>query len=198
MQIVGHSFVKRLKTFIASSADLSHSLNLPPGKFLVQYSGFPGAQVHDLRAKLDVISDFQPDLVIMLVGTNDLFHHSPSHTAAQITDLVDTLRFVLKVPEVVVCQTLNRGVPTTPSRYPVDVSEFAEKVSALNRTLDRTLKGFATLWRLKGFWSDEAHKAAISADGVHLSQIGNRKLFNNLRAIVVTFSKRRQAKSRDR
>ena len=49
VQIYRHSFVKRLKTFISDSVDLSFSLNLPAYTFLVQCTGFPEARVQHLR-----------------------------------------------------------------------------------------------------------------------------------------------------
>ena len=45
-----------------------------------------------LREQLDVVSDFQPDIVFLLVGTNDLYNDSVATTAQKIVDLTDTLR----------------------------------------------------------------------------------------------------------
>jgi hypothetical protein len=84
MQIVGHSFVTRLKDFIRSGDGVDFFLNLRPSDYLIQFSGFPGATVGKLREQLDVVSDFQPDIVFLLVGTNDLYNDSVATTAQKI------------------------------------------------------------------------------------------------------------------
>lgn len=192
VQLFGHSFIRRFKNFIRDTEDLCFSLNLDQRDFFIQYSGFPGARVRHLRGHLDVVSDFKPDLVFLVIGTNDLYDREARHTATEIVDLVDTLKFVLKVPEVVVCQTLYRRVPSKPSRYPVDVDIFGKKVDDLNDILESRLKSFGSvLWRLKGFWSEKSMLMVFDPDGVHLSVEGNRRLFKNIRALVVSYHRRR-------
>ena len=53
---------------------------------------------------------------------------------------------------------------------------------------------WAKLWRLKGFWQQEAIATSLSEDGVHLSQIGNNKLFHNIRTAIVTCYKQQHNK----
>lgn len=45
--------------------------------------------------------------------------------------------------------------------------------------------GRVTFWRLKEFWSPEAQSHAFSPDGVHLSDVGQKKLYSNIRAAVI-------------
>ena len=190
VQFFGHSFVKHLKTFIKNSTDLSYSLNLPGQDFMIQYTGLPGARVEDLRNNLDNVTDFKPDLLVLIIGTNDLFNRSPCQVTSNIVDLVDTLLFLHRVPKVVVCQTLYRTPPARYTKYAVDIEEFNLKVDQLNRNLDSALKKVtSSLWRLKGFWAEKSVQTAFVSDGVHLSSEGNRKLFKNLRALVVTCRK---------
>lgn len=137
VQLFGHSFVNRLKSFIKSSPELSYSFNLPPQDFLVQYTGFPGAKVQELRANLEHVSDFEPDLLIILIGTNDLYHFDATSTATYILDLVDTLQYILHVPKVVVCQTIYRVPAIGLSRYPVNVEGFSVKVDELLKSPTR-------------------------------------------------------------
>jgi len=94
-QFFGHSYVRRLKNFIKDADDLDFNLNLREPA-LIQYSGFSGATVFKLRRELSAISDFEPDFVFLLVGTNDLTKPdiSPLQVSSAICDLVDTLLFV--------------------------------------------------------------------------------------------------------
>ena len=125
--------MKRLKTVIANSVDFSFSLNLPADTSLVQHTGFTGARVQHLR---DNIVDIEPDLLMLIVGTNDLYDQTAETTAAII---FDSTIFTLNVPQVVLCQTIYRVEPTRLSRCPVNVIEFASKVESLNQMLNDNL-----------------------------------------------------------
>ncbi|KAL4238778.1 hypothetical protein ACF0H5_003485 [Mactra antiquata] len=98
IQIFGHSFVKRLKDFIRRSEDISFSLGLS-GNHLIQYSGIPGATVEVLRRNLDLVKDFQPDILILLIGTCDIYNRNLSAecVANKIIDFVDYLLFTCGV-----------------------------------------------------------------------------------------------------
>ena len=39
---------------------------------MIQFSGRRGAHVSTIRSKLEIISDFEPEIVILPVGSNDL------------------------------------------------------------------------------------------------------------------------------
>lgn len=189
IQIFGHSFVKRLKCFLHEQVQLRFNLNLSSSP-LVQYSGYSGAVVGTLRSNLTDIVDFSPDIVVLLIGTNDLFN--PEVTAVSLTssilDLVDSLIFLCRVKKVVVCQILHRQ-PTSTGRYRVDTEWFNNRVDETNHLLSSRIQmlphDHVIFWRLKGFWSQEATKQSFSLDGVHLSDVGQKKLYSNIRAAVV-------------
>ena len=73
IQLFGHSFVTRLKKFIREEPSLKFNLGLQ-GNPLVQFSGYSGATIETLSKKFEVVSDFAPDILIMLVGTNDIYN----------------------------------------------------------------------------------------------------------------------------
>ena len=102
----GHSFVRHLRQHIHDSETLNFHLGLhgPP---LVQYSGYSGATVHTLRNQLEDVSDFSPDILVLVIGTNDIYNNNetPESEANQIMDLVDNLLFIIGVPKVIVLQT---------------------------------------------------------------------------------------------
>ena len=173
VQIFGHSFVTHLKKYIRE-ADGAFHLNIQ-GPPLIQYSGFPGATVSSLRDNLDVVSDFNPNIVVLVVGTNDIYKsvNTPVTVSQQIVDLVDTLLFVLGVDKVIVLQTLHRYVSLRYSRYPVDPQWYNPRVDELNllsANLNNAPHRRSYLWRLKGFWSHT--RTMFADDGCHLSQAG--------------------------
>lgn len=76
-------------------------------------------------------------------------------------------------------------------RYPVHCPWYNARVDKTNTKLhdDLVAKPYAALWRLKGFWSKACQETVFAADGTHLSPLGNRKLYNNLRAAMVSHAK---------
>lgn len=190
IQFFGHSFIKRLKLFIQDSDDLNFNMNFREPK-LIQYSGFPGAQVETLRQNLTVVKDFDPDIIVLVVGTNDIYqpNKSPNSVAQAILDLTDTLLYVIGVKRVVVFQVFHRIRPSRRTRYPVDLDWFNDRVDETNLILTRNIpnisEGRARFWRCNGFWSPEAKQISFSEDGVHLSDHGLRKFYANIRAALV-------------
>ena len=194
IQLFGHSFVRRLKDFIRSSEDCTFSWNLD-GPPMIQYSGFPGADVHRLRNNIEVIEDFDPDVVFLFAGTNDLYHAwlSPADLASRIVDLVKFLLDSLRIKKVVVLSITHR-CPSSRTRYPVNIDWFNTRVDQTNAELSERLQelnqGRTYLWRLKGFWSPSAKEKVFDRDGCHLSASGQRKLIANLRAATVAIQRR--------
>ena len=69
-------------------------------------------------------------------------------------DLVNFLLELQGPSNVIVCQIIHRLPSTVPTRYPVDVDWFNERVNILKQMLSTNLPyylpGKAFLWRLKG------------------------------------------------
>ena len=104
-------------------------------------------------------------------------------------DLVNSLLEMQGPSNVIVCQILHRLPSTVPTRYPVDVDWFTERVNRLNQMLSTNLPyyfpGKAFLWRLKGFWSADSKTRYFAPDGCHLSREGQYRLLSNIRAAAV-------------
>ena len=190
IQIIGHSFVTRLKRFIRDGYSLKYNLNLQSNP-MVQFSGYPGARISTLRNNLSDITDFNPDIAVLIIGTNDLYslEEDPISVATTILDFIDTLLFVEQVQKVIVLQILHRQ-PSQTGRYQVDTDWFNSRVDETNLLIATQLLQLphnrAIFWRLKGFWSGPAKQEAFAQDGVHLSAVGQKKLYNNIRAAVVS------------
>lgn len=71
--VLGHSFVARFKAFLRDNVSkFTFSLNLDPKQFMIQYFGRPGATVSSIRRNLEIVGDFEPSIVILEIGSNDL------------------------------------------------------------------------------------------------------------------------------
>jgi len=154
--VFGHSFVKRLREFIrANSEDFSFHMRLyiegPP---LIQYTGLPGATTTSLRQHVKASEDFELNIVILVIGTNDIYDYSltPQVAANRIMDFVDSLLHVYGVEKVILLQTLHRRQPTVHTRYPVDVVSYNQRVDEMNLYLDQNLSNRTNshvyFWRL--------------------------------------------------
>ena len=109
---------------------------------MVQYSSLPGANVQSLRdSRLTDVKDFEPDIVILQIGTNDLADPKCTHDmlVSAIKDLVDTLLYTYHVRYVAVLQILHRFPSTVPTKYKVDIVSFNEKVDLSNDLLSKEL-----------------------------------------------------------
>lgn len=187
IQIFGHSYVKRLKRFLRDHMQFRYNLNLVSSP-LVQYSGYSGAVMDTSRSNLTDIIDFSHDIVVLLIGINDLSHPQITPGSYAILDLVNSLLLRCNVKRVVVCQILHRQ-PSSTNKYRINTEWFNTRVDETNRMLSASIQALqhdqAIFWRLKGFWSPEAKSLSFSVDGVHLSDVGQRKLHSNIRAAVV-------------
>lgn len=161
---------------------------------MIQYSGKPGATVESLKeCQLSVVEDFEPHLVILDIGTNDLAlpSSSPEKLASAIAELVHTLLTAYNIRHIVVLQILYRFRSSRPNRRVINIEKFNKDVDTCNQLLSEKLSRFRTckLWWHKGLWG-ENQRSMIDAGGVHLSKPkGQRKYFYNLRAIVVSYLK---------
>jgi hypothetical protein len=140
IHIFGHSFLKCLKCFLRDKVQLRFYLNLSSFP-LVQYSGYSGAVVGTLRSNLTDIVDFLHDIVVLVIGTNDLF--SPEITTVYLTslifDLVDSLIFICCVKKIAVCQILHRQ-PTSTGRWIVNTEWFNNRVDETNNLLSSRIQ----------------------------------------------------------
>ena len=161
---------------------------------MVQYSSLPGANVQSLRdSRLTDVKDFEPDIVILQIGTNDLADPKCTHDmlVSARKDLVDTLLYTYHVRYVAVLQILHRFPSTVPTKNKVDIVSFNEKVDLSNDLLSKELLliDHCRFWRHKGFWGEQQSQT-IAPDGVRLSNpFGQKRYFYSLRAVIVSIIK---------
>ncbi|KAH3787387.1 hypothetical protein DPMN_165511 [Dreissena polymorpha] len=155
-----------------------------------QFTGFPGARARSLIGKMEFVANYSPEILVLLVGTNDLYVDVSVETFDEhICGIVNEAISNIKVAKVIVCQVLHRCEPTIRTRFPMDLHGFNARVDKLNSSLDITLKSRfhnkASLWRMKGFWSPEAKNNNFASDSCHLSADGQFKLLSNIRAAII-------------
>ena len=176
IQVLGHSFGSHLEDFVL------HYEAFPP---------FSGGHVDTLKRNLVFMQDFKPDVVVLLIGTNDLTspNKSPHSVCAAFMDLVDTLLFMGQVQLVIVFSILFRKEDRRQCRHMVDISWLNDKVYTSNGVLSSRIQDCAhqrvRYWVPKEFWSNEMLSEVLADDGAHLSVKGQQKLHNSIRAAVV-------------
>lgn len=92
--------------------------------------GISGDTSFGLKARLrgDVL-DLDPRAVVILIGTNDLAGGAaPATIAANITDIVDTIRGAAPQAPIVLCRVMPRRI---------EAGKFPDKIRALNALIDK-------------------------------------------------------------
>ena len=107
--ILGHSYVRRLKEFVNSCnlPKVTPNFGLDSDRFIMHYEGHGGANIGRIHAQLDrVVNQFQPDLVILQVGSNDISNANkdPAILADRLTDLANRLHFQFHLRKVVISE----------------------------------------------------------------------------------------------
>ena len=106
--IFGHSFIRRLREFLASHVSLNTNF-LITEDCEIKWHGTAGRTVSKARAfDLGIVESFWPDIVILQLGSNDLVHGDPLSVTSAIEDLVTLLHDSFQVKRICFCQTLYR------------------------------------------------------------------------------------------
>jgi hypothetical protein len=95
--ILGHSFVKRLSRDLKSGFDSRCELQFDlSGTSSVYMHSIGGRIVSQLgNNDLDYVTSIAPDILILEIGTNDMFHRSsPQSNGSRLEDLGFTRRVV--------------------------------------------------------------------------------------------------------
>ena len=118
--ILCHVFVKRLHRDLHSGFNHRAQLvfNLT-NSAVVHLHGFGGRTVSQLKEEdLFVISRHVPTLVILEMGTNDIFSARPEVNRSTIADLVVFIHDHFQVSVIRVCEVIPRRLPVPSSDFP--------------------------------------------------------------------------------
>ena len=113
--ILGHSFIHRLKKFLATnySVDFLRNFNLSNDLWIRWHGTGSRTISQTIQSDLGVVASFAPDVVILQLGTNDLTFLSAVEVGSALEDLTRLLFESYGVRHICVCQTLYRkGVPS--------------------------------------------------------------------------------------
>lgn len=101
---LGSSYRARLEKFCCSDMKI-------PGN--TQFFGVPGLRAESVPpppSNIQEITVFNPDIICILVGGNDISDtSSPSEIFKNIVNLVDVLKNVCMIYQIYVCEVLSRG-----------------------------------------------------------------------------------------
>lgn len=179
--VLGHSFIARFKSFLRDNVSkFTFSLNLDPKQFMIQYFGRPGVTVSRIRRNLEIVGDFEPSMVILEIGSNDLCHSmtSAEEVAGSIYALAEHIGKSFKAQTVIIMQILHR-LPHPDQLY---FYTFLRYLVEDNLNIQ--------YWKHKGLFNAEKLRFAMESDGVRLNQtIGFPTVFKNIRACIVSARK---------
>ena len=180
--ILGHSFVRRLQTFLTEHHDrrAAHNMNLPHEN--ISFLGIGGRTVSKILSfDLDKIKAFQPKVIILELGTNDLcvVGQRPESVGSDIEHLVQVLHDHCGAEFIMVCLVIYW------SAIPPHVPDFSHKVDLLNNYLKVVLEPlpYAEAWSHRGLQSPSI--AVLCRDGVHLNAAGNYALYRSYRGAIL-------------
>jgi len=162
-------------------------------KYAVTGAGIGGNKVYDLYLRLeDDVLNKKPDLVVIYVGINDVWHKQSSHTG---TDYDKYLKFyqalINKIQGVG-----SKVVLVTPSvvgekkdgtnELDADLNKYAEgirKLAAKNNLPVCDLRKIFTEYEAKNNPEDK-DKGILTTDRVHLNEVGNKLVAEQLLPLV--------------
>jgi lysophospholipase L1-like esterase len=142
-----------------------------------EHEGHIGWRIDQIQASVDGwLRAYRPDVVLLLIGTNDILRHYRATTApARLDALVGQIYAVRPATKIV--------VSTIP---PTDHALFNREVVRFNVAIRRMVRRRAASGRL--IWLVNAGRSLTSADladGVHPNRTGYRKLADAWKAALV-------------
>ena len=183
MLVLGHSHAYWLGAFI-ESAGLLDDLERLGHTCTIRFMGRMGASIKTFREPATVtrISAHVPDIVITLLGGNDLdgkFPPPPEAVGSHLGRLGDEL-LAVGVRQVCLCL-----IERHKKWRHFDFDTGAARVASANAALQSACGGGRCglfYWSHKYLWNSPAKVS--HQDGVHLSDIGNFRLFRSIRGAI--------------
>ena len=181
---LGHSFVRRASQHLFSQSQ--PNLYLPTATHEVMFQFRGGAHISDIFQLFRQSGNFNPDIVVIDMGTNDLFNNlsTPSHSLAlQLFNLARHLVDHFRVQHVIILEVLPR---TTWGRYGAPLS-FSSRVVRFNSMVKalvyrHKLTSHVSFWFHKGIPSNVSQ---FLVDGCHLNPTGMVKYIKSVRRAIL-------------
>lgn len=162
-------------------------------KYAVTGAGIGGNKVYDLYLRLeDDVLNKKPDLVVIYVGINDVWHKQSSHTGTDYDKYLKFYQALINKIEGVG----SKVVLVTPSvvgekkdgtnELDADLNKYAEgirKLAAKNNLPVCDLRKIFTEYEAKNNPEDK-EKGILTTDRVHLNEAGNKLVAEQLLPLV--------------
>ena len=190
--VIGDSHVARLSEFLLSTPrDYEELVSLDMGLGAdIVFHGVGGRTTAKMgRCDLQSVRDLDPNVIILMVGGNDLCdsHASPLRTASDIHDLAVTLVNMGRCRHVFACSIPPRAT------YPDVLPPFPNRVFQCNNILRDLLmpEEEITYWKIHGLHNPA--EPIFLWDDIHFNSKGNYKLYRGIRGAVISALRGNQA-----
>ena len=179
--VFGHSFVRRLNEFLVTRFGAYHNFNLFYNYSDVYTFGVGGMTTSDALSRyIGVVAEFNPQVVFIQLGTNDLDSHRNSirSIARNMAELCRRLQRA-GVRRILIGQVLPR------QSHGSRVHDFNTRVVSLNLELVRAVQSMnrVMLWQHRGFWFSQMN--LMHDDGIHLNRRGNMRYYRSVRGGIL-------------
>jgi len=170
---------------------ISKSLN--PSKYEVIGAGIGGNKVYDLYLRLenDVLNK-KPDLVVIYIGVNDVWHKQSSRTGTDQNKFVQFYQALINKitasgAKVILCTPAVIGEKKNgANEMDAELDKYADeirKLAAVNKLPLVDLRSIFTAYGAANNTTD-SDKDVLTYDGVHLNDKGNQMVADNLLPLI--------------
>lgn len=166
---------------------------LPASEYEVIGAGIGGNKVYDLYLRLeDDVINKKPDVVVIYIGVNDVWHKATSHTGTDQDKFVKFYQALINKiqaggAKVVVCTPAVIGEKKNgANEMDAELDKYAEAIRqlAVNNKLPLVdLRKLFTTYDSQNNTAD-VNKGVLTVDGVHLNAKGNQTLADTLLPFV--------------
>ena len=183
MVVAGHSFIRRLRTHLFAEKGPNFNMGLDPAIVDITFLSRGGLTAHSFgNGMIQRIKNMRPHVVYLELGSNDATNIllSPYDIVNQMSSIARDL-VQAGVQRVIFGQILWRDDAGIPWNLPT----YNWKVVMVNRAMARVLPNLpgTSYWKHRGLWNSQY--SILIDDGVHLSDVGNHRLFRSIRGAII-------------
>lgn len=167
--------------------------SLDPSKYSVIGSGIGGNKIYDLYLRLeDDVLNKNPDLVVIYIGVNDVWHKQSSRTGTDQNKFVKFYQALInkitaKGAKVILCTPAVIGEKKNgANEMDAELDKYAgeiRKLAADNKLPLVDLRSLFTAYNLSNNTTD-SEKGVLTVDGVHLNDKGNQMVAAQLLPLI--------------
>lgn len=166
---------------------------LPASEYEVIGAGVGGNKVYDLYLRLeDDVLNKKPDVVVIYIGVNDVWHKLTSHTGTDQDKFVKFYQALINKiqaggAKVVVCTPAVIGEKKNgANEMDAELDKYADAIRQLAATNKLPLVDLRKLFTTYDSQNNttDVNKGVLTTDGVHLNDKGNQTLADTLLPFV--------------